>query len=257
MKTVVVKLSGKSIDNFNSSQSGIKLINKLKHEYTNIVFVHGGGKLISDWSAKFGIEAKFVDGQRVTDKQTIDVVAAVQSGLINSKITAFLNSNNIRALGLNGIDGNIFVANQTNDKLGFVGEPKQQNSVFWLFQLMKEGITPVFSSLCRDSNGELVNVNADLFTSEIAKAVDAETVLFFSDVDGIMLNGEYQNLVTQKDIMNGIASKEITDGMIPKITSCMYLLNYGISKIWIGKELDDLANNKRGTWIVSSEKIAV
>jgi acetylglutamate kinase len=261
MKIAVVKLSGKTIDQFVTGSIGKDLINNLKLEYEGVVIIHGGGKLISEWSTKLGHEVSFYEGQRVTCKNTIDVVSSVQGGLLNSKITSYLYSFNIRAIGLNGIDGGAFIANQLDDKLGYVGRPVVKNQLTWIVELLKQGFVPVFSSLCSDQYGQIMNVNADLFAAALSISLSAEAVLFFSDVDGVLLNNKYQNLLTMDDIKEGISSGEINGGMIPKMHSCLELIDQGVSKIWIGNNFNEFtnisSNKKRGTWIVSTKRIAI
>jgi len=130
--------------------------------------------------------------------------------------------------------------------------------------LINENVIPVFSSVCRDANGNLMNVNADLFAKSIALTLKADSVIFLSDVDGVKLDGNYKSFITDLEIIDGIKSGEINNGMIPKLESCIELLNNGINKIWIGKDFLELdlnnllsKNNKKGSWIVSSQTIAV
>ncbi|MBN1301227.1 MAG: acetylglutamate kinase [Melioribacteraceae bacterium] len=261
MKLALIKLSGKTIDTFTTSDNGLNILNRLKTEYDGIVIVHGGGKLITEWSEKLGHVSTFHEGQRVTCANTIEVVSSVQGGLLNNKMTSYLFTHNIKTIGLNGIDGGLFKAEQLDEKLGYVGKPVQASQVDWILDLIDKGFVPVFSSICADETGQLMNVNADVFSSALAIALNAQTVLFFSDVDGVQLNNKYQNLLTTKEIKSGITSGEISGGMIPKMKSCMELIDKGISKLWIGNDFNDfnevLKNKKRGTWIVGEKRIAV
>lgn len=261
MKIAIVKLSGKTIDQFSTGTVGIDLINNLKLEYEGVVIVHGGGQLITEWAAKLGHEVSFYEGQRVTCKNTIDVVSSVQGGLLNSKITSYLYSHNMQAIGLNGIDGGAFTANQLDEKLGFVGKPVVKNQLGWIVELLKQGFIPVFSSLCSDEKGQIMNVNADLFAASLSIALSAESVLFFSDVDGVLLNKKMQSMLTIEEIKNGMSSGEINGGMIPKMNSCLELIEQGVSKIWIGNDFNEFknisSNKKRGTWIVGTKRIAI
>lgn len=264
MKTAIIKFSGKTLDNFVKNQEWIFLLQKLKNNFDGLILVHGGGNKITEWSHAFGIEPKFVNGQRVTDKTTMEIVAAVQSGLLNTKIVSRLLSNNLNAVGLSGIDRGLFIADYLNENLGYIGIPKLYEKPDWLFSLIKDNVIPVFSSICRDEKGSLMNVNADIFTQALALAVKADSVFFLSDVEGIKLNGIIQNIITSSDIGVGINSGEIKDGMIPKLQSCKKLLENGINKIWIGNDLFnvDFSNinyqtKLKGTWIVESNTIAV
>jgi acetylglutamate kinase len=261
MKLALIKLSGKTIDTFTTGNNGLNIINKLKVEYDGIVVVHGGGKLITEWSEKLGHVSTFHEGQRVTCANTMEVVSSVQGGLLNNKMTSYLFTHNIKTIGLNGIDGGLFKAEQLDEKLGYVGKPVQASRVDWILDLIGNEFVPVFSSICAAENGQLMNVNADVFASALATALNVQTVLFFSDVDGVQLNNKFQSLLTSEEIKTGIATGEINGGMIPKLNSCLELLEKGVCKLWIGNDFNDFddesKNKKRGTWIVDSKRIAV
>jgi acetylglutamate kinase len=264
MKTAVIKFSGKALDDFFTNKKWIELISNLKSTYNGIVLIHGAGNKISEWSYALGLEPQFIEGQRVTDKYTMEIVAAVQSGLLNAKIVSYLEINNFDAVGLSGIDRGLFTAEYINEKLGYVGTPRISGSPDWVTSLLNEGVIPVFSSICRDKDGNLMNVNADVFTHILAKAILADTVFFLSDVNGVKLNGITQSYILDSEINDGIQNGNITAGMIPKLKSCKKLIEDGVSKVWIGSELfdinfDDFNNsiNLKGTWIVESKAIAV
>ena len=183
MKIIIIKLSGKVLNSFSSDFIWMNIIKEIKKEYDGIVLVHGGGNKITEWSSALKVDSKFVHGHRVTDEKTIEIVAAVQSGLLNTKIIASLQSKGIDASGFTGIDQGLFTADYLDKDLGFVGNPKLNGNTEWLLTLIKQNIIPVFSSLCSDKDGNLMNVNADLFTKELALALNADTILFLSDVE--------------------------------------------------------------------------
>jgi acetylglutamate kinase len=193
----------------------------------------------------------------------MDIVSAVQGGLTNSTITSFLHAKGFEAAGLNGIDRGLFVADYLDEELGYVGKPKLTGSVQWLKDLMNDGVIPVYSSVCRDIDGNLMNVNADLFTKELAIALNADTVLFVSDVEAVQIDGNKMDQMSEHDIKSGIKNGHITDGMIPKLESSVELLNKAVKKVWIGnnptklKFKSALLNDMGGTWIVESKRIAV
>ncbi len=253
MKLAIVKISGKSLNDFTKSENGANLIKKLKQEYSSVILIHGGGNLITEWSDKLGLPTSFHKGQRITDSKNMEVTAAVQDGLINSKLNAYLMSNGIQSIGLNGIDMGLFTAEYIDNKLGFVGNPVSNQSFHWLEKLLEDNIVPVFSSVCSDSGGNLMNVNADLFAGAIAKLLKAHTVVFISDVEGVKLNGKFQSSLSIKELHEGLSSGEINNGMIPKINTCINLLTNGIKNIWIGNKLNELNNfeSNKGTWIVA------
>ncbi len=258
MKIVVLKISGKALKEFTTNIRYVNFLEKLKKYYDGVVIVHGAGNLISEWSAKLNVEKEFINGQRKTTKDVMDVVAAVQSGLVNNKLTGFLNSNGLEAIGLTGIDRGFFTAEYFNDKLGFVGKPKLTGSTKWITKILKENVIPVFSSVSVDESGNLMNVNADIFTKEIAIALKADTVLFVSDVDAIEIEGKAMNKISDAEIIKGIENGNITDGMIPKLESSLELLNNAIRKVWVGNKLTELRigssgiKNFNGTWIIKS-----
>ena len=252
MNLAIIKISGKSLKEFTSSQIGVKLIKDLREKYSSIILIHGGGNLITEWSKKLGIESSFYEGQRITDSKGMEVTAAVQDGLINSKLTSYLQSNSIQSIGLNGIDMGLFKAEYLNEKLGFVGNPLPNQSYQWLESLLENKVVPVFSSVCSDDKGNLMNVNADLFAGAIAKLLKAETLLFISDLNGVMLNGKFQNSLSIENINEGLSTGEINGGMIPKMNTCLELLANGVNHIWIGNNFNEINNSesKLGTWII-------
>lgn len=260
MKTVIVKLSGKALNEFLENKKWIDILNYLQSKFDGVIIVHGAGNKISEWANALNHQAKFIDGQRVTCKDTMDIVAAVQSGLLNSKVVSHLSANGFECAGLTGNDRGLFVADYISKNLGYVGQPKINGNIAWLKQMLSDKVIPVFSSVCRDSEGHLMNVNADIFTQALAVTLKTDTVFFMSDISGVKLNGSDSDTITEKDINEGIKSGQITDGMIPKLQSSIELLNKGINKIWIGNDLSNLnldkQTNLRGTWIVDSNQIA-
>ncbi len=264
MKIAVIKIGGKTINDFTSTDVWVNTISDLYRIYDGIIIVHGAGKDITEWSNRLGIESNFVNGQRITTKEMMDVVAAVQAGMLNSKIVAKLNSSGFEASGFSGIDRNTFAADYLDKLLGFVGKPKLIGSIGWILDLLSERVIPVFSSVCCDRTGNLMNVNADLFTGTLSLAVSADTVFFVSDVSGVLMNGNVQKQLDEKQIEYGVANGEIKDGMIPKLFSCMELLKSGINKIWIGSEIKFKLDKQKeinsavcgmngsGTWIINN-----
>ncbi len=257
MKIALLKLSGKALEKFSTDGTWAGRINDLRKTYSGVIIVHGAGTTISDWSEKLECKVDFVNGQRVTTEAIMDVVAAVQAGLLNHKLIAYLETNGIESLGLSGIDRGLFIADYLNPELGFVGYPRAAGSPEWVYKLLQDGVVPVFSSVCRDADGNLMNVNADVFAERLAELLKAETVLFLSDVTGVKINGEVQTKMNEEIINSGITNGDITGGMIPKLESCIKLLNSGVNKIWIGSEsafsgdISDSYNNLFGTWIVN------
>jgi acetylglutamate kinase len=255
MKICLIKISGKAISYF-GDQPGLKeMFNSLYNRYDGIVVVHGAGKEITAWSERFGIKSKFINGQRVTTKEEMKIVAAVQSGVINTELCSKINAAGIYASGFSGVDRNTFIVNEFVSDLGLVGRPELNDKIEWIKDLMKDRVVPVFSSICRDREGNLVNVNADIFAEYLALKLEVDTVIFLSDIKGISLNNKIADEIFVKDIYTGISSGEITDGMIPKLLSCASLVEKGIKNIWIGMEMNSINFNNNsgsksdGTWI--------
>lgn len=263
MDTTIIKLSGKVIDGIASNKEFIETIKSLKHNGCAPILVHGAGSEINKWSKMLGINSSYHNGHRVTDDFTMEVVAAVQGGIVNTRIVSMLQTYGIEAVGLSGVDRGFFNAEYLNENIGYVGNPYVNGSVSWIHNLCTEGVVPVFSSICKDADGNLMNVNADLFAQTLAIATNSKIVYFLSDVKGLKLQGEFQQLVSVNEIKSGIRKGEITEGMIPKALSCSELISKGIEKVWIGTIENFIRlHNKNskgenhGTWIVGSRKIA-
>lgn len=250
MKIVLIKLSGKIIEELEGNYSLVEIISYFTKRNKKVIVVHGGGKQITQWATKLGIESNFLNGQRVTSEKMIEVVAAVQAGLLNKRIVSALIKNNISAIGVSGVDGNSFRAEIDNAALGFVGKPVRTGSLDWLGKILFDGFVPVFSSICMNKSGNLINVNADYFVKELAKEFAVDEVYYFSDISGILIDGKTKSRLNAKEIEFWINNGEITDGMIPKVNSALSLTYCGVHKIWIGNNFN-LFNNGGGTEIVA------
>ncbi len=255
MKIALLKLSGKTLNDLLFTDKWIDSIKQLKSVFDGLIVVHGAGKDISEWSGKLGLKNEFIDGHRITTKEQMDVVAAVQAGMLNAKVVARLVSSGFESAGLTGIDRGTFTAEYLDKRLGFVGKPVQTNSADWILELIEKNVIPVFSSVSMDAEGNLMNVNADLFAETIALTLNIDTIFFASDVDGVLINGEVKHSLSENEILKGIETGQITEGMIPKLTSCVGLLKKGIHKIWIGSKLGNnfsgINEVKNGTWITT------
>ena len=255
MKIALLKLSGKTLNDLLTTEKWTDSIKHIRSNFDGLIIVHGAGKDISEWSNKLGLKNEFVNGHRVTTKEQMDVVAAVQAGMLNAKVVARLNATGFESAGFSGIDRNTFSAEYLDKSLGYVGKPNLTGSTAWISELLEKKVIPVFSSVCADSLGNLMNVNADLFSETLALALNADTVFFASDVNGVIINGEIKHSLTEVEILKGIETGQITEGMIPKLTSCIGLLKKGIHKIWIGSKIENdlslINSNKNGTWIIT------
>lgn len=194
-----------------------------------VVIVHGGGKKINSMLEKLDIKSEFVDGLRVTDEATMEVVEMVLSGLINKEITALLNKHGAKAIGISGKDANMLNAVKSDSgKYGFVGDITDVDENIVL-NLLKEGFVPVIAPIATDKNANSYNINADLCASAIACKLKAEKIMFLTDTAGI-LDGE-KNLISKLDeasINELKSSGVISGGMIPKVDAALACVKSGV-----------------------------
>ncbi|WP_169974953.1 MULTISPECIES: acetylglutamate kinase [unclassified Campylobacter] len=194
-----------------------------------VVIVHGGGKKINSMLEKLDIKSEFVDGLRVTDEATMEVVEMVLSGLINKEITALLNKHGAKAIGISGKDANMLNAVKSDSgKYGFVGDITDVDENIVL-NLLKEGFVPVIAPIATDKNANSYNINADLCASAIACKLKAEKIMFLTDTAGI-LDGE-KNLISKLDeaSINELKnSGVISGGMIPKVDAALACVKSGV-----------------------------
>jgi len=236
MKNVIIKLSGKSLDYFFNDASVVPVLQYLSREH-RIVIVHGSSAQVNTWEKKFGVETKFVDGLRYTDENNIELVVAVQSGLLNKSIVKHLRVNGFIATGLTGIDLDLMDGAVVLPQYGMVGVPSINPDNKVLQMLLDEGVIPVFSSLCYDAAGRFINVNADHFTAALSSYLHPETLIFLSDVSGILVNGEPKSELSVTESRSLIETDVVTGGMKVKLESVMDILNTGVENIFIGSEM--------------------
>jgi acetylglutamate kinase len=200
------------------------------------VIVHGGGPWINRWLEKTGIAPRFVDGLRVTDADTLEVVEMVLAGVINKHLVSQFTQAGARAIGISGIDGELIRVKQRDPSLGYVGDVTEVNPIM-LQGLLDQGWLPVVASLGVDATGQHYNVNADHAAGAIAQALKAHTLALVTDVPGIwkVENGEKRVLrhVTPEQIDDMIADGTIAGGMIPKVTAGMRCLGGEVERVMI------------------------
>ncbi|KAA8496990.1 Acetylglutamate kinase [Porphyridium purpureum] len=196
------------------------------------VFVHGGGPEINSWLGKLGIEAKFLNGLRVTDSATMDVVEMVLAGRVNKGLVSLINRAGGQAVGLCGKDGSLISAKPKNAELGFVGEVTGVNPAL-LNVLAAAGYIPVISSVGADEKGNSYNINADTLAGDLAAALGAEKLVLLTDVTGVLSQyPDESSLIshlTLPDCQNLISESVIAGGMVPKIGCCMKAIQSGVS----------------------------
>jgi acetylglutamate kinase len=220
-KSVVVKIGG-SIGQDGTALEDVVTLYRLG---VKPVVVHGGGPLISDWQGRMGLEPKFVEGRRFTDEMTLDLARMVLIGKVNSDLVAYLCSLGAGAVGLSGIDGGMIRARLRDPKLGLVGEVVDVDLTA-LRALMEAGYLVVIAPSAVDAQGQPLNVNADSVAGDIARALEAEKLIFFTDVDGVLDGqGSLLSSLTVEQVRELIASGEIEGGMIPKVEACVRALD--------------------------------
>jgi acetylglutamate kinase len=235
-KIIVIKYGGSAQTSKELQEKFAKDIELLSVVGIKPVIVHGGGAKITELLNKLGIESKFIDGQRVTCKESMKIVEMVLSGLINKNIVSLLNFNNIKAIGISGKDSALITAKAKDDgKLGYTGEITSINSKM-ILDLIDEGFVPVIAPIANapSPNHPGFNINADLAASAIAIALKAQKILFLTDTMGVLdKNGNLINSLTKKDIDNLIQDNTISGGMIPKVKSCIEVIENGVNKAHI------------------------
>ncbi len=239
-KTIVIKYGGAAMLNEELTQKIMEDITLLKFVGMNPILVHGGGPDINNTLKALSVEPKFIDGLRVTDDQTMEVVQMVLTGKINKEIVAKLNGMGASAIGLCGIDGNILLSEKKPMKdgvdLGNVGQVVSVNATL-LNTLAADQYIPVIAPVGVGKNGESYNINADTAAAAIATALKAEKLIFLTDTDGIRTDADDAEtllyVATKKDILSMIADGSINGGMLPKVRSCLEALDSGVSRVHI------------------------
>lgn len=232
-KTFVIKYGGAAMTDKSLKAAFSKDVTLLRKIGINIVIVHGGGKEISDLSAKLGIETHFVNGQRVTSDETMHVVMMTLAGSLNKEISGLINQWGGNAVGLCGVDNNLLKAEkvvQDGMELGLVGTVKEVNVEF-LNLLLANGMMPVIAPVGVGESGEFYNINADVAAGAIAAALKAEKLVYLSDTEGVLVNGELASTLTRSRAEQLIESGVISGGMIPKVNSAFEALESSVHKV--------------------------
>jgi acetylglutamate kinase len=233
-KVFVIKYGGAAQTDENLRDLFAKDISLLTHMNINIAIVHGGGKEISEVSKQMGIDSKFINGQRVTDEKTLEVVLMVLGGKINKEIVGLLNKNGARAVGITGKDGNLIKAKrfiqENGDDLGFVGEVESVDRTL-LDILMKNSFIPVIAPIGWSDEGMPYNINADIAASSIAKSLKAEKLIYLSDVPGVLIDDKRIDTLDSETSKKYILEGSITGGMIPKVNSAFDTIEGGVNKV--------------------------
>lgn len=238
--TVVVKYGGSAMVDEKLKKSVIKDIALLKYIGLKPVVVHGGGKEITALLDRLGKETQFVDGLRVTDAETAGVAEMVLSGSIGKSLVENLESVGVEACGINGKDGHTLQARKKVDEkgrdLGFVGEIEKVD-IHLIETLLEAGYVPVISPVGVDSYSQTYNINADYAASAIAGALNAQKLVFLTDVEGILRDKDDSSTIIRRmsaqEAIDMIADGTINGGMIPKVECCLDALRKGVRTVHV------------------------
>ena len=235
-KIVVVKYGGNAMVNPDLKQQVMDDVVLLWLIGVKVVLVHGGGPEITSMMDKLGKKPEFIDGLRVTDKETVDIVQMVLAGKVNKTLVTMLEKRGGNAIGLCGMDGKLIEAKIKNEKLGYVGEVTKIN-IEPVTDILEKGYIPVISTLGCDEDGNAYNINADTAAAHIAGALGAERFILMTDIAGILkdkddpttLIPEISLSEADKLFENGV----ISAGMIPKVQCCVTAIKEGVKNVVI------------------------
>ena len=235
-KVVVIKYGGNAMINEELKQQVMGDIVLLQLVGVKVVLVHGGGPEITGMLKKIGKESVFMDGLRVTDKETVSVVQMVLAGSINKSLVNLLETKGGTAMGISGIDGHMIRAKVKDERLGYVGEITEVN-VQPILDLIEKGYIPVVSTVGCDSEGNVYNINADTAAAKIAGAMHAENLITMTDIPGILRDKDDPASliphVTFAEAEQLKAEGVISGGMIPKVDCCMDAIRSGVRQVII------------------------
>jgi acetylglutamate kinase len=256
----IIKIGGNIADDEIALQSFLKDFASIRE---NKILIHGGGKIATKIGEQLGIKSNYVNGRRITDAATIDLVTMVYGGLVNKKIVAKLQSMHCNAIGLTGADANIIPAIKRAVKeidYGFVGDVAPSSiGVQNLQALLSNNFTLVFAPLTHDGNGQILNTNADTIASSLAVALSGNydvRLIYCFEKKGVLENVEDENsvitLITKEKYAQLLQDKKLFDGILPKIDNAFAAINNGVKEVLIGDANDLLQNitaNTIGTLI--------
>ncbi len=235
-KVIVVKYGGNAMVNDGLKQQVMEDIVLLWLTGVKVVLVHGGGPEISDMMNRLGKKSQFIDGLRVTDRETVDIAQMVLSGKINKTLVNLLQIKGGKAMGISGIDGKLIEADVKDEKLGFVGDIRNIN-IAPVNDLLEKGYIPVISTVGCDGEGNIFNINGDTAAAYIAGALGAERLIMMTDIAGILKDKDDPDTlipaVTVKQAKELFARGVISGGMIPKVECCMTAIERGVKNVII------------------------
>ncbi len=234
-KIVVIKYGGNAMENEQLKQNVMEDVVLLSEVGVKLVLVHGGGPDINQTLHMVGKESKFVNGLRYTDKETMDIVQMVLAGKTNKNLVNMISKLHAKAVGISGMDGHIIEAQKmvSENDLGYVGQIVKIHPEL-IFKLIDDGYIPVVASVGTDCQGNIYNEKADLAASAIAGALNAENMIFVSNVPGVLKNPEDEDSIMTNIHISDVPKLEedgiITGGMIPKVECCVDCVRQGVKK---------------------------
>jgi len=236
-KTVVIKFGGNAMESREIQERFASDVVLMRYVGINPVIVHGGGPQITEYMESMSREVRFIDGNRVTDSETMDLAKMVLVGKINKGIVSLINRHGTLSIGLSGEDGNLIIARkkvlESGVDLGWVGEVESINAGL-IQELLRQELVPVIASIGTDMQGNSYNINADTVVGEVASALAADKIIYLTNVDGVM--SPSGDLISELDVAgceSMLAEGEIFEGMIPKVASCVRALKSGVNRAHI------------------------
>ena len=235
-KVLVIKYGGNAMINEQLKQAVMGDIVLLSLIGIKVVLVHGGGPEISELLNKIGKKTEFLNGLRVTDSETAEVVQMVLAGKINKSLVNLLETKGGKAIGLSGMDGHLIEAEKMDERLGFVGEITNINEQT-IIDVLEKGYIPVISTVGCDKKGNVYNINADTAAARIAGALKAESMINMTDICGLLKDKTDETSLIKKISVSEAAllikNGGVAGGMIPKVECCIEAIRRGVKKVFI------------------------
>ena len=235
-KIIVVKYGGNAMINDELKEAVMGDIVLLSLIGIKVVLVHGGGPEITEMLNKVGKKSEFVNGLRVTDKESVEIVQMVLAGKVNKNLVNLLQSKGGKAIGLCGIDGHMLKAKVADKRLGFVGEVTEVNTAP-ILDVLEKGYIPVLSTVGCDDEGNVYNINADTVAARVAGELKAESLISMTDIVGLLRDKDDPSTLIPKvyvsDAPKLMRDGVISGGMIPKVNCCIEAIRRGVHKVFI------------------------
>lgn len=232
-KTILVKIGGEVAESKDTAETLLQDLVELKSQGYRVVLCHGGGPQITRELKNRGVEARFVNGQRVTDAETLKLTCQILLGEINCTLVSLCNKKGFAAVGLSGLDAGLYQSKSKDASLGFVGQIEKVN-LEHINSILSQGLIPIVASIGIGMDGQIYNINADSAAGELARALEVEQYLVFTNVDGLYRNfPDKDSLIKQaslSEIKDLMAGGSIVEGMIPKLESVISALDGKVGK---------------------------